>query len=285
MAKKSTAVAKTDEAKLPDWMRDYAGEGQEDIGREDIAMPRLKLGQAMSPEVKDQKIANEGDLIHSITKEVLCEAGKSLQIIPIAYSKEYILWYDREGPHGGGIAARARKVIVDGERRYMWDKPNQVFEDKIGGRIPVKYETKKFIDEDGLGAWGSSIPGDPDSGPAAAEHHNYVVMLPEHQNTMIALSLSRTAAKKAREFNSLLKMGQVPTYARIYQLSTFIDRSDNNSFANYQFSGGYEIIQDENLFTQLRELHQTLKDKGVNVDYSDVEEGQGGSTQGKDEAF
>ena len=114
------AVAKKDSS----WMDQYKGAGKLDIDRDDIAMPRIKLGQQMSPEVKIEKIAEEGDFIHTITKQVICPAGETLSVIAIAYSKEYIIWYDRDGPHGGGIAARAKKVIVGRLSRYAWDTPN-----------------------------------------------------------------------------------------------------------------------------------------------------------------
>jgi hypothetical protein len=255
---------------VPDWMKEYQGEGQQDINRDDILMPRLKLGQSMTPEVKDG-LAKEGDFIHSITKEVLCAAGDILPIIPITYAKEYILWYDRKGPHGGGLAARARRTpVVGGIVRYMWDKPNTVFEDKLEGKIQVRYQTARFIDEDHLGDWGSQIPGDKESGPAATETHNYVVMLPTFNYDMIALSLSRTANRKAKEFNSMLKMGTVPTYARIYKLASVPDQSGDNKFANYAFSG-FELVRDQELFHKLRAMHESLKERGFNVDYSDEE--------------
>lgn len=280
---KGKEVVKKEET--PAWMKGYEGAGQDDIGREDITMPRLKLGQAMSPEVKDDKIASEGDFIHNITKEVLAKAGDNLRFIPIAFSKEYILWYDRKGPHGGGIAARARKVVVDGQNRYMWDKPNQTFKDKINGQFEVTYKTGRFIDEDGLGDWGSKIPGDPNSQPAATEHFNYVIMLPDHDNQLIAMSLARTAAKKAREFNTMLKMGkkQHPTFGRIYKVGSFMDRSDDNTYANYQFSG-YDLVQDADLGEELAQLYESLKDKGINVDFSDDDSPDVGST-GDDDKF
>jgi len=279
MAKsKEVANQEPSAVSLPDWMKQYQGRGQEDIHRDDIAMPRLKLGQSMSPEVKDGK-ASEGDFIHNITHEVICKAGDSVRFIPVAYSKEYILWFDRKGPRGGGIAARARRVRVDGRVRYMWDKPNATIEDKIGGRVAVTFNTKRFIDEDGLGDWGSQIPGDPDSPPAATAHQNYVILLPDHENQLVALSLSRSSEKKAREFNTLLKMGTAPTFGRIYKVGSFIDQADDNKFANYQFTG-YELVEDPKFFEALLEMHEALKDKGVNVDFSD-ETGEEKGVDGK----
>lgn len=284
MAKAKKAVAKRNSTELsdplPDWMKKYEGEGQDDISRDDILMPRLKLAQSMSLEVKDKK-AEEGDFIHNITGEILCKAGDTINIIAVAYAKEFILWYDRKGPKDG-IAARAKKVIENGQVRYKWDKPNTEFEDSVGGNVKVKYKTKRYIDEDGLGDWGTQIPGNPDSPPAATAHNNYVVILPDNDNQMVALSLARTADRKAREFNTMLKMGSAPTYARIYKLGSFIDQSGDNRFANYQFIG-FDIVMDEVFFNSLREMHESLRSKGINVDYSD--EPSGDETQGSDGRF
>ena len=274
MAKKETLLAKASN-EVPDWMKEYRGEGQEDIQPEDMRMPRLKLGQSLTQEVKD-KLAEEGDMIHNITKEVICPAGQTIHVIPICYSKEYILWRDIK--NGGGIFARARRVSDNGNIRFQWDKPGQVFEDKIGGTLKVKYETKKYIDEDGLGDWGSQISDDPDSKPAATAHYNYVFMLPNKE--MIAVSLSKTSAKKAEELNTMMKLGEAPTFARIFELSTYIEPGDGTSFANYQFKPA-GLVQDQDLFMELRSLHESLKEKGINVDYSD--EGEAKSDNEGDE--
>lgn len=281
MAKK--AVAKKEDASgMPSWMEEYKGEGQGAIPLEDIAMPRLKIGQSMSAEVKESR-AEEGDLIHNITQEVVCKAGDTIPVIFIAYSKEYILWWDRNGPHQGGIAARAKRVEDGGRVRYMWDKPDQEFTDKLDNKISVTYKTAKFVDEDGLGDWGSQIPGDAESGIAAPAHHNYVLYLPEHDGQLIALSLSRTAERKAKEWNTMREMGRVPVYARIYKLGTFIDSSGDNTYANVQFTG-FDLVTDQELFKELRNLHTTMANKPVNVDMSDEASGTASAPEG-DEKF
>lgn len=266
----SKAVTKTEanlpSAAMPEWMQEYRGEGKEDIDKNDVIMPRMKLCQAMTPEVKNDKIAQEGDFLHTITNEVLCKVGEKIQVIPIVYQKEYIIWYDRKGPNKGGIAARAKKVVENGVTRYKWDRPHEVIEDKIGGSIPVKYELQGYVDEDGLNNWGTQIPGDEKSPPAATEHHTYVLMLPEHDNEMVAVSLSKTGNRPAKTFNSVLRNGDYPTYARIYELESFPDHRDDNTFANWKFSRHWNPIQDKELFMSLRELHQSLKEKNIALD-------------------
>ncbi len=197
---------------------------------------------------------------------MICPAGETLSVIAIAYSKEYIIWYDRDGPHGGGIAARAKKVIVGRLSRYAWDTPNITIEDKIiKGKIPVTYEILQYVDENGLGEYGTQIPGDPKSMPAATSHYNYIFMLPDHMNQMVAISLSRTAGRKAKEFNTLLTMGDTPSFLRIYQLGSFIEHKEQNSWANVQFTG-FQTVLDEKFGHELAVLHESMKDRGIAVE-------------------
>ena len=110
----SKQVAKKEQAGLPSYMKQYEGAGKENIERDDIIIPRLKLGQGQSPEVQAKK-AEVGDIIHNITSEVICKAGETLAFVPVCVFKEYIIWFDRNGPKEGGGANRAyREVQTDG---------------------------------------------------------------------------------------------------------------------------------------------------------------------------
>lgn len=75
--------------------------GFEDDDANDIIIPRVKVIQTLSPERKD-KIANEGDIINSLTKEKL--NGKVF--IPVFKFNNNIWWKDRS--EGGGIRCIAR---------------------------------------------------------------------------------------------------------------------------------------------------------------------------------
>jgi hypothetical protein len=133
---------------LPDYLKEYAGpSGTENIDSADINIPRLKLAQGLTPEVKDG-IVKDGDLFHSITKQVLIPQGRAGIIIPVAYVKEYILWRDQQD--GGGIFARAKRVIEDGTVRYKWDNPKKEIKHKVKGVMSVTWRTKGYVDEDGL---------------------------------------------------------------------------------------------------------------------------------------
>lgn len=267
----------------PSYLAKYQDEQRLDIDKDDILMPRLKLAQGMSDEVKDKK-CEEGDFIHNITSQILCPVGKTLSIIVVAYSKEYILWYDRKGP-SQGIAARARKVMTPEGAKYRWNVPNATIEDKVEGKIKVTYQLKEFIEDDGLGEWGTQVPDDEDSPPAATTHYNYIIVLPELDNQLIALSLSRSSANVARQFNTMLKMGDVPEFARVYQMGSFEDQSDENRFANYQFSSDWKPVETEEEFLVLRDTAKGLTDKVVTVDFRDNDDGDNKSSKKTKEGF
>lgn len=75
--------------------------GFEDEEAGDFIIPRVKVVQTLSPERKD-KIADEGDIINSLTKEKL--NGKVF--IPVFKFNNNVWWRDRRD--GGGILCMAR---------------------------------------------------------------------------------------------------------------------------------------------------------------------------------
>lgn len=246
-----------------DW-GEYAGQGQDQVDNQDVAIPRLKLAQAMSPEVKDLKICEEGDLFHSITKEVICKKGDMIEIVPIAQAKEYILWRDRKS--GGGIMARAKRVLDGGRIRYKWDKPNTKFDDKVNGQTKVEYVTKVYIDEDGLGAWGSQLPGNAESPPAATEHFNWLFAIPSRGYELVAVTFSRTSAIKAKELGAMIKMGSAPLFARRFNLGSYMENKNNNTYANYGFRPAGFLTKDGPEFKMTKQLFDMFANKSFTVD-------------------
>ena len=268
MAKKAN-VAKVEPKALPATASKYAGTGQETIDNDDIYMPRLKLGQDMSPEVKD-KIVDVGDLFNSVTGDVLCPAGEKIPVIIVMHSKEYILWDDRKG-EDRGILARARRVRDGEEVRYRWDKPNQKFDVMVDGKTKVTYKTAEYIDEDCLNKWGTQIPGNPETPPAAGESQNYILAFPTRDFELIAVSLSKTAIGVAKKLNTSLKFGKAAIFERTYELGSFIDRRNKDSFANFQFSPGWQPV-DEETADHMYQVYQSLADRNIIIDRSGEDE-------------
>ncbi len=208
------------EDKLPAYLQDYQGPmGSENIEVEDVEIPRIKLGQGTSPEVKDKSVP-EGAFFLNVTGQVLAAPGEPLRIVVVGQSKEFILWKDQLF-EGGGIFARAHKVEVGGEAEYEWDKPGQTFKNMIKGVLAVEWTTGKYVSDNLMDKFGSSDVKNQDSVPAATGHFNYVVLLPDHDNIVAAISLSNSAFKRGKKFNALLKMpSKFPTFARVYNVTS-----------------------------------------------------------------
>ena len=282
MAKKEVAKTKPTSAPVVGRSK-YAGKGQEEIGQDEILMPRLKVGQAMSPEVKDH-LVNEGDLFNSVTGEIICKRGETIPVIVVGKSREYILWDDRKGDNRGMLARASKVIDKDGTPRYKWNLPNTVFEVKVDGKQKVKYKTGTFIDQDKLHEWGTQLPGNEDSPPAANEHQNYILALPSRNFELIALSMSRTAIGAARKLNTAIKLAAntCAMFEMEFDLSSFEDNRGDNKFANFQIAPGWKRVP-EDVADHMNEIYESLKSKTIVVDQSqdDASDHKGGASSSK----
>lgn len=265
MASKSKEVAKQDDggAVVPSYLQNYQGRtGAENIDTDDVSIPRIKLGQALTPEVQDGTVG-VGDLFLNIDGSVIAKAGEPFRFTPIVTGKEYILWSpDREE----GILARAHRVEVNGEARYEWDKQDQTFEVKFPNGPKVKWETLRYVEDNDMQKFGTSIPGTEDSKPAATAHHNYVVALPDHGNMIAAFSLSRSQEKRAKDLNALLKLAQgTPIQARVLTAKSVMEHKGGNDYANYKF-GVAGFVESEDQFKAYQKLADSLAEAGYSVD-------------------
>jgi hypothetical protein len=262
MAKAVTKKESTEVAQFDQYREDVA-----DFDRGDLVVPRLLLAQSMSPFVKEKK-AEEGDLLNSITGAILGDGSSPVLAVIVAFTKEYILWRDRD--NGGGVFARAFPVKQGGTTRYKWDKPNQTFVDQLkdarGKVTPVEYQTKEYIDEDGLGDWIDDAP------PAATLHYNYVVCLPDHDWEMIGLSLSKSQVKKARQWNTMIQQRQqkkIPVWGTIFSIKSTPEQSGDNIYANFDIGIESPIPNDPELMSKLHELYKFTSSRGLAVDEED----------------
>lgn len=90
------------ENSLPATQTSQKNRGIQDYEKEDQMIPRLKIMQGLSPEIKEG-IAKDGDLVNSLTKE---NYGNAIKIVPVLCNKSRIYWQDRD--KGGGILCAAQ---------------------------------------------------------------------------------------------------------------------------------------------------------------------------------
>lgn len=84
-------------AELPAYAVQDKGQGNENVGSEDQAVPQIKLLQALSPECESVEGAKPGFLYNTVTGELTEE----LYVINLYFTKEFAVWRDRD--LGGGL--------------------------------------------------------------------------------------------------------------------------------------------------------------------------------------
>ncbi len=86
----------------PDWM-DNSSRGSEEVGFDDLTIPRLDVIQDLSPQHKKNKPeyiagAEPGLLFNTVTKVLY---GGDVHFIPVYFRKEWVIWKDIKS--GGGF--------------------------------------------------------------------------------------------------------------------------------------------------------------------------------------
>jgi hypothetical protein len=217
-------VTLSDQEKLPDYLREDVGSlGLENITSEDLAIPRIKLMQGLSPEKEKFSFLKNGDFFHTAHEIAI---PKPFLAVPIYVNKSYILWRPRSMQ--GGILARAR----DGRH---WQPADVAFNinlsAKESGPANVVWKTKKTVAESGLAEWGSMNPNDPNSPPAATLMYNILLAFPANPDLSPAvLTFQRTQIKAAQQFHLKLKSAQRPIFQMVVEFDSFLDHQGGNDF-------------------------------------------------------
>lgn len=260
---KSQQVAKTGEApppvattnQLPAFMQDKQGHGTDNLTTRDMEVPRLKLMQALSPEVGANNNLKPGEFWHTLAEQSL---GRSLLIVPVYIDKRYVLWKPREA--GGGILARADDGV-------HWNPANVTFDVPIDkGKKIVKWATKGTVDESGLAEWGSFDPADPNSQPAATLVYTFILAMPDYPDLGFAqLNMQRGSVKVARSLIGKIKINKAPSYGRVFKMSSVDDKNNSGQdFHNLAFTAeGY--VQDQDAFNAYESLYTTFSKTGLNI--------------------
>jgi hypothetical protein len=281
--KKSEPMAKTDVAKtaagstalstgadmVPDFMREFAGQGTDQISNSEVETPRLKLLQAISPEIEMFDGAKVGGFWHSISEENL---GSEVSITIIMVDQRYILWKPRW--EGGGILARADDGV-------HWNPANQKFEVQPvkGVRTKVVWETKDTVAASGLAEWGSSQPEDPNSQPAATKMFNLLVAFNDRPDLGFGIvTLQRAGVKVARKLLGKLKITAAPSFGMKFIMSSTEEEGQEGPYRNYAFRA--DGFHDADTFKVMKEAHDRFKKTGINIKDLEGAQEEGGLGDG-----
>tara|TARA_X000001382_G_scaffold14966_2_gene9628 strand:- start:9545 stop:10387 length:843 start_codon:yes stop_codon:yes gene_type:complete len=268
MAKTVAKKENSSEISVPDYLAQYSGEGTENVSDLTI-VPRIKLLQGLNPEVVDDG-QRAGDFYHTVAETSM---GSALQIVPVYVSQSVILWRPRKD--GGGILARADDGI-------HWDRPSQEFEVKLDTGQKVIWNTGATVQQGGLTNFGTMDPNDKNSYPAATRMINIIAMFPEHVDlSPAAISLQRSSFKVGQQFVSKLAISKLPSWSRVFDLTSRKDRNSNNdSYFNWHFQASNDtsgtipkarIISEEDVSTY-RGMYEHFSQKGFGLSGEDEQD-------------
>ena len=149
-----------------------AGGGLENLTADDLTIPRLKILQALSPEVnkRDGKYvdgAAAGDIINTVTSELYTEETGCV-VIPVTYKRMFLEWQPRES--GGGLIQQHTDPQI----------LSQTTKDKTGADV---LENGNYIQ-------------------TSATHYVLTISGDSYQQVMIPMA--GTQLKKSRTWNSVM---------------------------------------------------------------------------------
>jgi len=208
----SNTLATQPSADINALLAEDAGAGQESMGREDYAIPRLKVLQDLSPQVKKTeegyiKGSEPGQFCDPISERVW-SGEEGVLVIPISYRRSHIEWKTR-AKGGGFVADHGPDGAILGQCKQN-DQGQMILPN--GNQITVNAEYFVFLVDAETG-----------------EHTPYV------------LGLAGSQLKKSRRWNTMINQLRVenpnggPTinpaiFYRAYQLSTEPERNDKGSW-------------------------------------------------------
>lgn len=221
------------------------------VDRSDLIVPRVKLLQAISPEVADFEAAENGVFWHTVAEQSL---GPVLRVVPIVFTKSVALWAPRGDDRG--ILARSKDCI-------HWDEgyANMEYTVKVKGNPnPVTYKTMGTVAESRLADFGSSVPGDPQSAPAASLTYNFMFYLMDYPDLSPAVVINtRSSLKAGKSLLSKIDLKPVDPFGQVYNMKSIDDGTAQEPFKNYAYeSAGY--VEDEALYNDLKALYERWKE-------------------------
>lgn len=227
-AQKGGAVAKVEggalvveSGQVPDYIRKDAARGNENVKTDDLVIPRLEIIQDLSPQVDEDSGeyiagAKPGMLTNSVTNQLY---GTEVMIVPVHYSKLWLVWTDRQ--KGGGFH----------------------------GAYKTPEEAKARADQEGGEKAGIQIIDTPT---------HLCLLVNQHQNSVdeIIVSMPRTKAKVSRQWNSMVRMAGGDRFSRVYRLTTNKEKNKKGTFHNYVLAqSGFPA---QRLYQMAEKLHASV---------------------------
>jgi hypothetical protein len=208
--------------------------GSENVGVDDLTIPRIDLIQALSPQRKKNdpayiEGAEEGMLFNSVTSELY---GDHVTFVPVYFRKEWVVWRDRN--KGGG------------------------FRGAFGSEADAQAECLK------VGAADHEVMD-------TAQHFGLIIKDDGSVDEAV-ISMSRSKMKVSRKLNTMIRMAGGDSFARAYRVESAEDKGEKGEYFNLRITPiGYVS---EEVFLRAEALYDAIAkgEKDVNREYETVVE-------------
>jgi len=235
---------------VPEHLAKYQKAKIGNVDSSDRIIPRIKLIQAISPELNDFPEAKAGQFWHTIAQQNL---GPTLRAVPIIIRKSFVLWAPRGDDRG--ILARA----MDG---IHWDPADAEFTVKPkGASNQITYRTKKTVAESRLDQFGTSIPGDSNSAPAASLTYNMLWHLPDFPDLSPSVIINtRSSVKPMQQLLSRIDSKPVPHFCQVYTIGSVQMKGAEGPYFNFSYTGAG--FADDDTAKLCNELYEQFGNQG-----------------------
>ena len=213
---------------LPDYMK-QGNRGAENVGTEDMIVPRIELIQALSPVRKKSdpayiEGAEEGMLYNNVTRALY---GTEVTVIPVYYTKQFLVWKDRKLGGGGSNGFRG------------------AFATEAAARDAIAQ-----LAEDGLEV------------ADTAQHFVLVRNGDDWQEAVV--SMSKSKIKVSKRWNSLMRLTNTDSFSRAYKLSATVEtNARNESYHNFNITALGFVAKD--IYERAEKLYESVRTGGVKV--------------------
>ena len=237
-----------------------AGSASENMSQDDIMIPRLNILQAQSPKAMKAdpayiKGAEAGYILDTVSNDVI-DGEKGITVVPVKYRKTHLEWTQERKivkDHGLNCTDLISKCKEDDKGKLITPDNNEL-------TITAEYFVF-VIDEDGV-------------------------------FTPASISMSGSALKKAKKWNSMMNRLQIPhptgkgtinpaMFWTAYTLTTVPEQNDMGSWFNWEVTMKYNaksggIIQNlstgENIYLEARTFRKKVTEGKVNASGDDSDE-------------
>lgn len=232
---------------VPDFLKNQTtARGSENVGADDLVIPRLELVQDLSPCRKKSdpnyiEGIEEGMLYNNVTRQ---NYGTEALVIPVYFRKEWLIWKDRT--EGGGFR----------------------------GAFPSEAEANAAMAE--------LEDGDKCEVVDTAQHFCLLIQPETGKVEEIVISMNKSKMKVSRKWNSLVRMNGGDSFARVYRIGTVSEKnSKNQDYYNFVVSpAGFPTKE---LYQRAEKLYDAIASGAVQVNRDFEQTGDAGQPSGQSE--